>query len=169
MYFWLLWHFLPPKECVEHIRQLGMKDCMLTPPSAIIKEAFEKSQKSKTTISSLEITELAKQTLLPEHDVSFWLQHLESIKERRAEGVKKAQAKRRCSRGIRTSKAKSKRAAKSKDRNDVYCWCQEGEYGEMIACDNVACPIEWFHFECLGLTAAPAGRWLCPDCEESNR
>lgn len=22
--------FLPPKECVEHIRQLGMKDCMLT-------------------------------------------------------------------------------------------------------------------------------------------
>ena len=23
-------HFLPPKECVEHIRQLGMKDCMLT-------------------------------------------------------------------------------------------------------------------------------------------
>ena len=85
MYFWLLWAFLT----TQHIRQLGMKDCMLTPPSAIIKEAFEKSQKSKTTISSLEITELAKQTLLLEHDVSFWLQHLESIKERRAEGVKK--------------------------------------------------------------------------------
>ena len=50
-------HFLPPKECVEHTRQHGMKDCMLTPPSAIIKEAFEKSQKSKTPISSLEITE----------------------------------------------------------------------------------------------------------------
>ena len=47
-------HFLPPKECVEHTRQHGMKDCMLTPPSAIIKEAFEKSQKSKTPISSLE-------------------------------------------------------------------------------------------------------------------
>ena len=44
-----------------------------------------------------------------------------------------------------------------------------GEYGEMIACDNVACPIEWFHFKCMGLTAAPAGRWLCPDCEDSNR
>lgn len=68
-----------------------------------------------------------------------------------------------------TSKAKSKRAAKSKDRDDVYCWCQEGEYGEMMACDNVACPVEWFHFECLGLTAAPAGRWLCPDCEDSNK
>ena len=90
-------------------------------------------------------------------------------KDHLQKGVKKAQAKRRCSSGIRTSKAKSKRAAKSKDRNDVYCWCQEGEYGEMIACDNVACPIEWFHFECLGLTAAPAGRWLCPDCEDSNR
>ena len=43
-----------------------------------------------------------------------------------------------------------------------YCWSQEGEYGEMIACDNVACPIEWFHFACLGLTAAPAGRWYVP-------
>ena len=43
------------------------------------------------------------------------------------------------------------------------------EYGEMIACDNVACPIKWFYLKCMGLTAAPAGRWLCPDCEDSNR
>ena len=48
-------------------------------------------------------------------------------------------------------------------------WKISGEYGEMIACDNVACTIEWFHFKCMGLTAAPGGRWLCPDCEDSNR
>ena len=43
------------------------------------------------------------------------------------------------------------------------------EYGEMIAFDNVACPIEWYYLNGMGLTAAPAGRWLCPDCEDSNR
>ena len=37
-------NFLPPKGCVEHICQHGIKDCILTPSSAIIKETFEKSQ-----------------------------------------------------------------------------------------------------------------------------
>lgn len=34
----------------------------------------------------------------------------------------------------------------------TYCYCNRISFGEMIACDNVECPIEWFHFECVGLT-----------------
>ncbi|VDP94911.1 unnamed protein product [Echinostoma caproni] len=37
-------------------------------------------------------------------------------------------------------------------------------YGEMVACDNRDCPIEWFHFECVGLTSKPRGQWYCPQC-----
>ena len=33
-----------------------------------------------------------------------------------------------------------------------YCWCQGGECGNMIACDNQACTRECFHFEWVGLT-----------------
>ena len=35
----------------------------------------------------------------------------------------------------------------------------------MIACDNARCAIEWFHLECVGLTASPKGKWFCPDCQ----
>nr|pir hypothetical protein F48A11.6 - Caenorhabditis elegans [Caenorhabditis elegans] len=26
------------------------------------------------------------------------------------------------------------------------------------------CPIKWFHFECVGLLAAPLDEWYCTDC-----
>ncbi|CAH2052822.1 unnamed protein product [Thlaspi arvense] len=37
-------------------------------------------------------------------------------------------------------------------------------YGEMIACDNNECKIEWFHFGCVGLKEQPKGKWYCSDC-----
>jgi len=42
----------------------------------------------------------------------------------------------------------------------TYCLCQLVSYGEMIGCDNNDCPIEWFHFGCMGLTTKPKGKWL---------
>ena len=32
----------------------------------------------------------------------------------------------------------------------MFCFCGQGEYGEMIACDSPICPVEWFHLDCLG-------------------
>ncbi|VDL98254.1 unnamed protein product [Schistocephalus solidus] len=46
----------------------------------------------------------------------------------------------------------------------TYCLCQQVSYGEMVACDHRDCPIEWFHFGCVGLTSKPKGRWYCPQC-----
>ncbi len=34
----------------------------------------------------------------------------------------------------------------------------------MIGCDNDLCPIEWFHFNCVGLSHKPKGKWYCPKC-----
>eukprot|EP01048_Picozoa_sp_COSAG05_P001400 COSAG05_NODE_47_length_24712_cov_26.673844_16_plen_424_part_00 len=49
--------------------------------------------------------------------------------------------------------------------DDEYCYCKQGDFGEMmVACDNPECPYEWFHVGCVGLTAAPEGKWLCPSC-----
>ena len=52
----------------------------------------------------------------------------------------------------------------------TYCVCQQISFGEMIGCDNSRCPIEWFHFSCVGLTTKPKGKWYCPSCrgERSN-
>ena len=26
------------------------------------------------------------------------------------------------------------------------------------------CPLEWFHYGCVGLQQAPRGKWYCPQC-----
>ena len=39
------------------------------------------------------------------------------------------------------------------------------ESGYMIGCDSDYCPIEWFHFDCVGITEAPSGKWICAECK----
>jgi len=46
----------------------------------------------------------------------------------------------------------------------TYCICNRVSFGEMVGCDNAECKVEWFHFECVGLTHPPKGKWFCPDC-----
>ncbi|VEL30202.1 unnamed protein product [Protopolystoma xenopodis] len=46
----------------------------------------------------------------------------------------------------------------------TYCVCKQVSYGEMVACDNPDCHVEWFHFGCVGLTVKPKGQWFCPQC-----
>ncbi|KAI2618488.1 hypothetical protein GGR54DRAFT_605790 [Hypoxylon sp. NC1633] len=50
-----------------------------------------------------------------------------------------------------------------------YCLCQHVSYGDMVACDNPACPFEWFHWTCVGLKSEPEGRWYCPSCTEAMK
>ncbi|XP_042858959.1 inhibitor of growth protein 3-like [Penaeus japonicus] len=45
-----------------------------------------------------------------------------------------------------------------------YCVCNQVSYGDMVACDNPKCPVEWFHYPCVGITAPPKGKWYCPQC-----
>ncbi len=42
------------------------------------------------------------------------------------------------------------------------------EEGEMIACEDDSCPIEWFHTSCLKLSNIPRGKWFCPDCRKKK-
>lgn len=42
-----------------------------------------------------------------------------------------------------------------------YCYCNEISFGEMVACDNDACPREWFHLSCVGLTKPPGKNGEC--------
>ncbi|KAK1413674.1 hypothetical protein QVD17_35450 [Tagetes erecta] len=46
----------------------------------------------------------------------------------------------------------------------TYCFCNQVSYGEMVACDNPDCKIEWFHYGCVGLKEQPKGKWYCSDC-----
>ncbi|KAI9263386.1 hypothetical protein BDA99DRAFT_438287, partial [Phascolomyces articulosus] len=48
---------------------------------------------------------------------------------------------------------------------EVWCMCREPAHGRMILCDNDDCPIQWYHFSCVGLTKASKGDWYCKECQ----
>ncbi|KAK1791693.1 hypothetical protein P4O66_013174 [Electrophorus voltai] len=90
----------------------------------------------------------------------------EQVQQPREKKSKSAKKKKR-------SKAKQEREASpvefTIDPNEpTYCLCEQVSYGEMIGCDNEQCPIEWFHFSCVGLTYKPKGKWYCPKCRGDN-
>ena len=96
-------------------------------------------------MNSEDVKELAKQTLLSTEDVEMWVTHLDSVKKRRQAGARKAAATR-----------KQESARQTSAGNEFWCLCGGLESGNMIACDNPGCPIEWFHFQCVGLVDAPS-------------
>ena len=63
-----------------------------------------------------------------------------------------------------TSSSQSGGAVQSSSQ--TFCYCNGPEIGEMIACDNNDCSIEWFHLKCLKINSnsIPKGKWYCPDC-----
>lgn len=58
----------------------------------------------------------------------------------------------------------------AREGESVYCYCRcpYDEVSEMIACDAEGCPIEWFHFECVGIMVPPKGKWYCPECRKNQ-
>ena len=50
----------------------------------------------------------------------------------------------------------------------VYCYCQRVSYGDMVACDNPDCAVEWFHYACAGVTEPPKGKWYCRECAKAR-
>ena len=54
------------------------------------------------------------------------------------------------------------------DKENIYCVCQKGSAGRMIACDNQQCHIKWFHYKCVGIKRAPKGTWFCSACKKSK-
>ena len=47
------------------------------------------------------------------------------------------------------------------DKEQLWCICNKVASGEMIACDNEKCVVEWFHFQCVNISRAPRGKWFC--------
>ena len=52
----------------------------------------------------------------------------------------------------------------TESKSPLFCSCRGIEKEPMIACDSPGCPIEWFHFSCVGITEEPKGKWYCDSC-----
>jgi hypothetical protein len=54
--------------------------------------------------------------------------------------------------------------SKQEDGEELWCLCEKPSRGKMIACDSKDCPVSWFHFDCVGISRAPKGIYICPIC-----
>ena len=65
-----------------------------------------------------------------------------------------------------SSKASQKKSPSlaTESKSPLFCLCRGIEREPMIACDSPGCPIEWFHFSCVGITEEPKGKWYCDGC-----
>ena len=65
-----------------------MDNCNLSkvhtsPPSTVIKDAFDNKQKQGLEMTPYEIEQLAKQTLLRSSEVEIWVRHLSDVRKHR--------------------------------------------------------------------------------------
>ncbi|XP_072163624.1 uncharacterized protein [Diadema setosum] len=138
------------------------------PPRDVLEEAFKTLRRPSGEVNEEDILDLARQTLLPVREVQMWLEHLESMKQRRLAGLIRARA-------TRASK-NSRNDGETSDVNENpeyddggeedFCICHRGEFGRMIMCDMVTCSQRWFHYSCVGIRRKPRGTWYCPVCRE---
>ncbi|KAK9481300.1 hypothetical protein V1514DRAFT_323486 [Lipomyces japonicus] len=62
-----------------------------------------------------------------------------------------------------------KSTRQSQTNPETYCICNDEAHGQMIACDNPDCSIEWYHLDCLNMKRPPKGKWLCPQCSHNRK
>ncbi|TPX63219.1 hypothetical protein SpCBS45565_g06790 [Spizellomyces sp. 'palustris'] len=68
----------------------------------------------------------------------------------------------------RKSRRKLESSSSSDEDQILYCICRQISYGDMVGCDNPSCPIEWFHYSCVGLVTPPKGKWYCSTCLDAG-
>eukprot|EP00474_Spongospora_subterranea_P008954 CRZ09412.1 hypothetical protein [Spongospora subterranea] len=51
----------------------------------------------------------------------------------------------------------------------TYCFCKQSSYGQMVACDDENCSIQWWHFKCAGIAEIPTGTWYCRVCTDRRQ
>ncbi|KAJ8727567.1 hypothetical protein PYW07_001686 [Mythimna separata] len=50
-----------------------------------------------------------------------------------------------------------------------YCYCRKFVAdAQMIGCDGPYGMRQWYHFACVGITTPSKGKWVCPNCDETE-
>lgn len=161
-------------ECYESDDEISADESEEKRKEAVKKEAKseekEESDRNSNETESInnleEEDEAAERDETDEHD-----EKTRNNKRVKQEGEDDERTKKKSTRNSRTSLPETVqtnnatvKVIKAAHDEPLYCLCREISYGQMIMCDNDACNIEWFHFNCVKLTSKPKGKWYCPQC-----
>ena len=135
------------KSITTFTRPTEDKQSRLSPHLVIAEVLIRRKLRGRVAIYLVKKNEhFQKKTLLTEEDVEMWLQHLSDENKVQRKPLQQDGTR------IKVTPKGVPRKYRSFVGNDVFYFCGQGEYGEMIACDSPICPVEWFHLDCLGLS-----------------
>ncbi|KAK2165585.1 hypothetical protein LSH36_48g05028 [Paralvinella palmiformis] len=162
----------------------GMTQSLKEAEETLAKTVSGKSVKQTTSMTNSVISLSSSQTTAPsllhneKNDITMTAIN-KAKRQRRQRAIQDISVKEEERKGEEDEKPKKKKKRKTKkdkgtEKSPVdppidpdeptYCLCEQVSYGEMIGCDYDKCQIEWFHFNCVGLTHKPKGKWFCPKC-----
>ncbi|XP_022173325.1 inhibitor of growth protein 3-like [Myzus persicae] len=136
--------------------------------SAVVSEAIVSSQKlscgrrSASLIASFDATNYDQITDKSKLSKSF--SNNKDISEFIKSNSNQTKKNKKLRRGIACKDISTDEDESIDPSEPLYCLCNQIAYGTMVACDNKKCPHEWFHYECVGITKPPHGKWYCPKC-----
>ena len=134
---------------------LELNFLFLHPFYRIAAGTFNSSQQQKEQNGFPNFTKIKQE---PGLDGSYWAPRTKTKTPKR----ERKNSKRR----LLSSSSSEEEVEEKKVDESKYCFCRMKSYGNMIACEGVGCPIEWFHYGCVGITHAPKGKWFCRECRK---
>jgi hypothetical protein len=154
-------------QLAECLRLETFKQEIITEINLLVDSRYKKLEKAKYSYKESCLSK-GKESV----PLSYYEKYNRELKQRKKERIKTKESKR----SFRNDSdargpAPSKRSKKSKTAlgsmtEELFCFCRRISYGDMVGCDNEKCPFEWFHFNCVGLTDKPKGKWYCSHCTE---
>ena len=72
-------HFMGLEQVLSLEARDLQEECHTYPPSTVMKNVFNKAEKEKRQLSSVEVEELARKTLLSTKEVKMWITHLSLV------------------------------------------------------------------------------------------
>ena len=90
------------------------------------------------------------------------------VTSKKIQSVSQAPSQMKPTNSMLQSTSATSSASTSNPESQTYCLCGGEDIGNMIACDNTSCRVEWFHYDCVGIKRKPRGKWFCSDaCKAS--
>ncbi|KAK4518897.1 Bud site selection protein 6 [Mucor velutinosus] len=136
----------------------------LTPSSRSLREYSKLSSKEKISKKISEKSQSAKKRRVVKDDLNIPRVLKEQARSRTSQD--KGKPIKALPSRKNNGKPKSSDSEPIDPNEQLYCYCQQVSFGEMVACDNKECDVEWFHIACVDLKTVPKGKWYCDNCSK---
>ncbi|KAK9321675.1 hypothetical protein V1517DRAFT_325840 [Lipomyces orientalis] len=152
-----------PEIISSETRSLRHRDTPLSQKTTVA-QTSKQSLRTNSDLSKQQVSRSSQKPSVPEKRKDIRRAIIDELQKRKDEKEQHSMKRKGQKEAIQDEKPK-----KRKINEKTYCICDDVSYGNMIACDNKNCKIEWYHLGCVNMKRPPKGTWICPLCAERQK